>query len=173
MPDPAIDVLLIAFDQAYDRASWHGTNLRGSLRGLSAQQAAWRPERSRHNVWEIAVHAAYWKYTILRALTGARRGSFALKGSNWFVRPERAAAVEAAWKADVALLDATHGALRDAIARLPPDELGKAPNGRNTTRLALITGITAHDLYHAGQIQLVKKLMPGNRRDRTRARDQD
>ena len=75
-PDP---ITLLAFmDAAYDRTSWHGTNLRGSIRGLTVRQAAWRPSPKRHNIWELVVHAAYWKYTALRRLSGARRGSFPL-----------------------------------------------------------------------------------------------
>jgi hypothetical protein len=80
--DDVVAVLLAAIDQAYDRKSWHGTNLRGSLRGLPARRATWRPAPGRHNVWEIAVHAAYWKYVVWRRLTGEPKGSFPLKGSN-------------------------------------------------------------------------------------------
>ena len=80
--------LLVILSQAYDRQSWHGTNLRGSIRGVSLKQAAWRPGLKRHNIWELVVHAAYWKYTGVRRMTGQARGSFPLKGSNWFRRPE-------------------------------------------------------------------------------------
>jgi len=54
-----IQLLLKSIDQAYDHRSWHGTNLRGSIRGLSLKQAAWRPAQGRHNIWELVVHAAY------------------------------------------------------------------------------------------------------------------
>ena len=67
-------MLLALVDEAYDRRSWHGPNLRGSLRGLSAAEAAWRPSPGRHSAWEIAVHAAYWKYAAWRRLTGEKRG---------------------------------------------------------------------------------------------------
>lgn len=87
-PGPRVAVLLRLIDQAYDKKSWHGTNLRGSLRGLSAEDAAWRPAVGRHNIWELAVHAAYWKYSVLRRLRGGERGGFPVKGSNWFRRPE-------------------------------------------------------------------------------------
>jgi hypothetical protein len=153
-----VDVLLAGCDRAYDRKSWHGTNLRGALRGLTAREAAWRPGRGRHNVWEIAVHAAYWKYVVIRSLTGGRRGSFAVAGSNWF---EREGGSEAEWKGDLALLDATHRCLRDAIAGVDPAALERRLPGRKATRLELVTGAAAHDLYHAGQIQLIKRLMPG------------
>jgi hypothetical protein len=154
-PDPRTELLLALVDQAYNRRSWHGTNLRGSIRQVSARQAAWRPAPGRHNVWEIVVHAAYWKYAVWRRLTGERRGSFALKGSNWFAR---AGGPDAAWRDDIALLDRTHAALREAIARLRPDDLSKATPPGGTGTLALLTGIAAHDLYHAGQIQLLKRL---------------
>src|SRR5512139_2602653 len=85
--DSRLIMLLDGLDEAFDRRSWHGTNLRGSLRGLPASAAAWRPGPRRHNIWEIAVHAAYWKYTIWRKLEGAARGSFPFAGSNWFARP--------------------------------------------------------------------------------------
>jgi len=50
--------LLFLIDTAYNRVSWHGTNLRGSIRGVSPRQAEWRPGRGRHNIWELVVHAA-------------------------------------------------------------------------------------------------------------------
>jgi uncharacterized damage-inducible protein DinB len=65
-----------------------------------------------------------------------------------------------AWRADVALLERTHRTLRDAIADLDPRELDRQPLKGKTTRRVLITGVAAHDLYHAGQIQLLKRLAP-------------
>jgi len=60
MKNPRVQLLLRALDTAYDHSSWHGPILRGSLRGVSAEEAAWRPAPGRHNIWELAVHAAYW-----------------------------------------------------------------------------------------------------------------
>jgi uncharacterized damage-inducible protein DinB len=148
--------LLFLIDTSYDRVSWHGTNLRGSIRGISPRQAAWRPGRGRHNIWEIVVHAAYWKYVAWRRLTSASRGSFPLEGSNWFARPLQSAAT--AWRADVALLEQTHRQLRGAVADLNPRDLDRAPARGKTTKRALVTGVAAHDVYHAGQIQLLKRL---------------
>ncbi len=156
--DAAIALLLGALDEAYDRRSWHGTNLRGSLRGLTAEDALWRPHPGRHNIWEIAVHAAYWKYVVTRAITGARRGSFAYKGSNWFVR--NGAAGED-WRRDLDLLAAQHRRLRAAVEGLDAAVLTKpGPHGR-VTYAGLIRGAAAHDVYHAGQIQLLKRLRLG------------
>jgi uncharacterized damage-inducible protein DinB len=161
-----IPQLLFFIDTAYDHVSWHGTNLRGSIRGVSPGEAAWRPAPNRHNIHELVVHAAYWKYVARRRLTGEKRGSFPLEGSNWFTRAPQAKAK--AWKADIDLLDETHRALRDVVAALGPKDLQKAPAGSKVTNLALVTGIAAHDFYHAGQIQLLKRLMRTRRSSRRR-----
>lgn len=102
------------------------------------------------------MHAAYWKYVALRRLTAAPRGSFPLKGSDWF--PRGAGLDARAWREDVALLDRMHQSLRDAVARLSPSQLARTPAGSTVSNRALIAGVAAHDLYHAGQIQLLKRL---------------
>jgi hypothetical protein len=156
---PEIRLLLTILDQAYDHPSWHGTNLKGSTRRVTPAQAAWRPAPSRHNIWELVVHAAYWKYAAWRRLTGENPGSFPLKGSNWFRRPEKVS--ERAWRADRALLDGMHASLREAVAKCPPRDLHRTPKGSKVSHLSLLSGVAAHDLYHAGQIQLLKRLSAG------------
>jgi hypothetical protein len=156
MAHPEIEHLLGLLDEAYSRAAWHGPNLRGSIRGLTAHEAAWRPKTGRHNIWEIVVHAAYWKYAVRRRLLGEKRGSFSLQGSNWFVRPMDR--TEKAWKADVALLDREHQRLKAAVSSLQPEYLDRPSRGSKTLARRLIAGIALHDVYHAGQIQLIKKL---------------
>lgn len=157
----AIELWLSLLDEAFDKRAWHGTNLRGSIRGLDAATAAWRPGPGRHNVWELTLHAAYWKYAVRRRLTGEKRGSFALPGSNFFERPGPEGGGETAWKKDVALLVSEHRKLRRAIAAVRPAELSKTARGHKTTNVALIRGIACHDLYHAGQIQMLKRLARG------------
>ena len=156
---PAIASLVAQMDEAFDRRSWHGTNLRGSLRGMTAASAAWRPGTGRHNVWEITLHAAYWKYVAWRRLTGEKRGAFARPGSNWFPIP--VAASDSAWRKDVALLQQYHRVLRAAVLQLSDQDLERRPPGSKETAGRLVRGIAAHDLYHAGQIQLIKTLSRG------------
>jgi hypothetical protein len=159
-----LDPLLVLLDTSYNKASWHGPNLRGSLRGVSLAAAAWRPSPGAHNVWELLVHAAYWKYAAWRRLTGAGRGTFPLEGSNFFERPVQA--TDAAWRADLRLLDAMHRDLRAAVAATAPRVLDARLPGSNVTRLRLIAGVAAHDVYHAGQIQLLKRLYSRRRAGR-------
>lgn len=152
-----INLLLQLVGEAFKNHAWQGTNLRGSIRGLTSQHAAWRPSANRHNVWEIIVHTAYWKYIVRRRLLGEKKGSFPLKGSNWIRRP--VAISEQEWKKDIRLLEEMHTSLYKAIARLKPNQLKKRPAGSKYTNLATIAGIACHDVYHTGQIQLLKRLM--------------
>jgi hypothetical protein len=159
MSNPRVAQLLQILARAYDRRSWHGTNLRGSIRGIDADTASRRPAPGRHNIWELVVHAAYWKYVVRRRLTGHKRGSFPLDGSDWFTRPSRGAHGSDAWKQDVALLGAMHTELLEVVARATDGDLDRNAKGASVPPFELIAGVAAHDLYHAGQIQLVKRLV--------------
>ena len=160
---PRVDSALLPYlellDEAFERKAWHGPNLRGTLRGLSAEKAAWRPGHGRHNAWELCVHAAYWKYAVRRLLIGEKRGAFRFPGSNWFARPGGDASA-GAWKKDLAALRDEHRLLREAVSRLRARDLARRPRGSKYTLARLIQGAAAHDLYHAGQIQLLKRLQP-------------
>src|SRR5467141_2347149 len=108
-------LVLTLLDEGYEKKTWHGPNLKQSIKGVSLKQAAWRPAPGRHNIWEVMLHAAYWKYAVRRRIEGGKRGSFVLKGSNFFARPEKGKLKEAAWSADLALLEREHKALEAVI----------------------------------------------------------
>jgi uncharacterized damage-inducible protein DinB len=157
--NPGVQILLRALDTGYDHKSWHGPILKGSLRGISPEEAAWRPAPGRHNVWELAIHAAYWKYSVLHRLR--REVRFPLKGSNWFPRPEGEIS-EQAWKADLRILEQMHRDLRAAVTALWDEDLETVPQGSKTKVRDLVLGAAYHDIYHAGQIQLLKRLRSGS-----------
>jgi len=90
-------------------------------------------------------------------LVGGKRGSFSIGGSNWFSPP--GTATPKAWKENLALLDSCHRMFRNAAAKIKPRDLNKSAAGSKTSNRILIAGVAAHDLYHAGQIQLLKRLM--------------
>ncbi len=79
--------MLASIDAAYDTRSWHGTNLRGACAACRSKTPHGGLSKGRHNIWELMVHAAYWKYDIRRRLTGERGHSFAIEGSNFWTRP--------------------------------------------------------------------------------------
>jgi hypothetical protein len=146
------NLVLALIDEAYEKKTWHGPNLKQSIKGVTAKQAAWRPGPGRHNIWEVMLHAAYWKYALRRRIEGGKRGSFVLKGSNFFARPERGKLNETAWSADKELLEREHCSLRMAIAKLL-----RTPRGAKFVRQ--LYGIAYHDIYHAGQIRLLRRLI--------------
>jgi uncharacterized damage-inducible protein DinB len=150
------DLLLRQLSQAFDHRSWHGTNLYGSLRGLRPDVAAWRPNPKRHNIWELIVHCAYWKYTVVRRITGATHGSFTLKGSNFFARPDEQS--QEALNADIRLLKLYHQKLLQTVKAMKVSEFDRIPKGSKVSNRDVLAGIVAHDIYHAGQIQLLKRL---------------
>ena len=149
-------LLLRLLDESFEKKAWQGPNLKGALRGVGAREAAWRPGAGRHNIWELALHAAYWKYAVWRMLVREKRGAFGEKGSNWFERPE--AATEKAWRSDLALLDDMHARLRKAVAGLSAASLGTKPPGSKYRTDTLVYGVASHDVYHTGQIQMLKRL---------------
>ena len=182
--DARIRLLLQVLDGAFTAKGWQGATLSGAVRGLTVQQALWRPggrrsrggdERAgilraaqgkrpaagrlppaRHNIWELVLHAAYWKHVVRERVEGGPRTAFARPPRNFPSLPPRADA--AAWKADVALLKREHERLRRTVASLAPARLD-APVSRSPWVVAeQVFGIAAHDLYHTGQIQLLKAL---------------
>src|SRR5262245_24728708 len=135
----AIDLLVEQIDRAYDRRSWHGTNLRGSIRGVSPRQAVWRPHPDRHNIEEIVIHAAYWKYAVQRRLTGEKRGSFGLQGSNWFPRED---CDPKQWQSDVRQLHDAHSRLKKTVASMTDLDLRRRLSA-SWTVADLVSGIIA------------------------------
>ena len=146
--------ILALLEEGYERKTWHGPNLRQSLKGVPSKEAAWRPAAGCHNIWELALHSAYWKYAVRRRLDGGKKGSFVLQGSNFFERPEKGKATEAAWRADLAILDREHRALAKSVRQF----LRKSVSPK---KLRMLYGIAFHDVYHAGQIRLLRRFQQG------------
>jgi hypothetical protein len=164
--DPRVELLLEILDQSFNRKGWHGTTLRGALRGVTPAEALWRPGPGRHNVWELTIHAAYWKYAVRRRLAGAAAASFERAPSNWPEIPKPPDLL--AWKRDIALLEAEHTKLRDVVSHLTGADLERRSPKGVWTNAEEIHGVAAHDLYHTGQIQLIKRLMPASNAARRR-----
>jgi len=137
---------------------WHGgATVSGALRGLSPQVAAWKPYSDRHSIWELALHVAYWDYAVQRRLTDGAKGGFPRSPSNWPNLPEER--TPEAWEKDRHLVKVWHDLLVEAVEQFDKDRLDdRAGVDGRTTYADLITGIVLHDTYHAGQIQLMKRL---------------
>ncbi len=123
---------------------------------MSAEQAAWKPYPDRHSIWELTLHLAYWKYAVRRYFDGSPRGSFPRKPANW---PIPVVADERNWKADRSLLRSEHEKLLAAIRAFDPARFDEPEPGKGSWTFGeLLFGIVTHDVYHVGQIQLMKRL---------------
>lgn len=155
--DPTLRLLLRTYQPPRGQA-WHGgpTPL-GAVRGVSHRQAAWVPAAGRHSIWALTLHIAYWKHTVRRRLLGADIPRFPRTPSNWPAVPDRPTA--AAWAADRALLRDEHELLLETLQDLRPGVLGRSAGGRKRWTVGdLVIGIAMHDAWHAGQIQMLKRL---------------
>ena len=149
-----MELVEVLVRQAYRERAWHGPNLRSSLRGVDVGEALWRPAAGRPCIWEVALHCAYWKQRVVVRLTGQPE-RLPRRGSNWLALPAPSDA--AAWRADLRLLDEVHTRLESIVSGLDAASL-RAEAGRRQTREANIVGIAFHDVYHAGQIRLLRRL---------------
>jgi len=161
--DGRIRLLLRVLDEAFVAKGWQGTTLSGAVRGVTVQQALWRPggDPSRHNIWELMLHTAFWKHAVRERVEGKGRTPFLRGPRNFPGVPARANA--AAWKADVALVKRQHQLLKRTVARLKPSRLDDPVGGSPWDVAEQIFGVAAHDLYHTGQIQLLKALRRSRR----------
>lgn len=143
-------MFLRLLDEAYDKATWHGPNLRSSVRGVTAGTAVWRPGRGRRNIAEIVLHCAYTKNLVRRRLTAAKRRNFPLQGSNWFEIPHKL--TPSRWREYLSMLQHEHSELRAAlqVASLALLSTWRAKDN--------IVGVTFHDIYHAGQVRTIRAL---------------
>ena len=158
MASVPMDLLSWNLQPPSGRKNWHGGPTPvGALRGVGAAEAAWRPTPRRKSIWELSLHIAYWKYTVRRHLERGAQPRFPRSPANFPSQPD--AADEAAWSRDVGLLRSEHERLVTAVRGLSEHWLGRVPaEGRRWTYGELILGIAAHDAYHTGQIQLLKRL---------------
>jgi uncharacterized damage-inducible protein DinB len=146
--------LVALLEEGFDGKAWHGPNLMRALRGVGPDEAVWSPGPGRPSIWALTLHCAYWKHRVRLRLTG-ERASFPRQGRDFPAPPPGGGA--AAWRRDVRLLRATHASLLEAV-RKKAGVLGRPGQGQRRARAEHVTGIALHDIYHAGQIRLLRKL---------------
>jgi uncharacterized damage-inducible protein DinB len=158
----ALPELVRLVDSAFFGPAWHGPSLRASVRGVSADEARWRPAPDRHSVWDLVLHAAYAKHRIVGRLDPALATRFARRLAHpWWPEPYRISGDESAadaWQHDRDLLDASHRRLTDALEALPRGRLDQSRKGSSFTLREEVAGSALHDVYHAGQVRLLRRL---------------
>ena len=154
-----IDRIVDELQREHEGDPWHGSPLRQLLSGVRCEVAAARPIRNVHSVWEIVLHMTSWKNEVRRRLSGAPAGT--PEEGDW---PPVPSPTDEAWTAALERLEDAHRALVAAVRQLPESTLFEPTNdpreretGTGVSRYVLLHGIVQHDVYHAGQIALVRK----------------
>jgi uncharacterized damage-inducible protein DinB len=138
--------------RAFEGQAWHGPSLRELLADVTAEQATAKPVPGAHSMWEIVRHIAAWHEGVRRRLEGERVELSA--DEDW---PPVASTPEAAWREALAVLERTHTELRRTMSRLTDARLQEMVIGTDDSVEVMLHGLIQHDLYHAGQIALLKK----------------
>jgi uncharacterized damage-inducible protein DinB len=142
--------------RAFDGEAWHGDSLFKVLKGVTAAQAAARPTRNAHSIWELVLHIAAWEGVAWRRMAGAATELSAAKNF-----PAVTDTSEEAWREALVRLRGTHEELIDAVEKLPEASLSKqvpGKEGAHYTFYFMLHGLAQHAAYHAGQIALLKKM---------------
>jgi uncharacterized damage-inducible protein DinB len=138
--------------RAYEGEAWVGPCLRGLLDGITAQQAAHRPIPRAHTIWELVLHIAAWESVARRRLT--EEVPDLSPEQDW---PPVRDSSDTAWQKALDDLDRGHRELRDAVAALGDNQLHRKVPGQRYSVYFMLHGVVQHDLYHAGQIAILKK----------------
>ena len=138
--------------EGYGPGAWHGADMKAAIADVDAATAFWRPADARHNIAEIALHHAYCIRTVRAQLSGRPAEPFVLSGEDWFeLNDERALS----WEKVRATVDSEQKLLSALVAEI---EGGKTVSAlASDERFNLVLGITCHAVYHAGQVQLIKR----------------
>ncbi|HSB16404.1 MAG TPA: DinB family protein [Bryobacteraceae bacterium] len=138
--------------RAFEGDAWHGPSLREVLEGVDAESAARRPLAGVHSIWEIVLHVSAWKTALCRRIEGS---AIELAGEeDW---PPVHAGGEAAWKQTLAELAERHRALYGLTARMSDSRLLDPVPGKDHDVYFMLHGAVQHDIYHAGQIAVLRK----------------
>jgi uncharacterized damage-inducible protein DinB len=139
--------------QAFEGNAWHGPALRQLLADVTASSAAARPLANAHSIWEIVLHIATWEEVVRRRLQGETIVDLP-PDQDW---PSVRDTSEAAWHKALQDLEQANRALREMIVRIDDWHLTDDVPGKDHSVYTMLHGIIQHDLYHAGQIAVLKK----------------
>jgi len=141
----------------YRDGAWPGVSVRDLLRSLTPAEAAAHPIPVAHSAWEIALHLDFWHEAVRKRL-GGQAVDYG-DDEDW---PAPGEPTEANWKAVLDRLDTGHQALVDTVRALTLDRLGQRVVGKSFDVYFMLHGMPQHDLYHCGQVVLLRKVLRGS-----------
>jgi len=141
-------------DRSIDGEAWHGPSVRELLQGVTARQATAKPVPGGHSIWEIVVHISVWQEVARRRLAGEVIVDLPPE-LDWPAIPDTS---ESAWRQAVESILQSKQKLRESISQLSEQRLEEIVPGKGYSSYFLCHGVIQHNLYHAGQIAVLKKL---------------
>ena len=141
--------LLDQLNRAFGGEAWHGPALRNLLDGVTEEEAKSHPIREAHSILELVVHVGTWIDVVARRVGGQIVDANSV--SDW------SDATKTSWKKAIEELERAESRLSDAVAR--SDDLDKPLAGEKRSVYSEIMGILQHNVYHSGQIALLKKAL--------------
>jgi uncharacterized damage-inducible protein DinB len=141
--------------RTFEGNAWHGDSVLELLAGVDAKTAAAKPIVNGHSIWELLLHIGAWDDAVRR-----RTGGEAVTLSDEQNFPSVREVSEAAWRQAIESVKQTHNQLIQAVAAFPDSRLMDPVPGKTEKYynfFYLFSGIVQHELYHAGQIALLKK----------------
>ncbi len=141
--------------RALEGEAWHGPSLKELLIDITAEQAVARPIPTAHSIWEIVLHISAWQRIALQRIKGEAKPEV-LPEDNF---PPVTDTSPEAWQQSLAELEATNVALRETLGQIDEAQLNDIVQGQSYSIYFLFHGVIQHDLYHAGQIALLKKMV--------------
>ncbi len=139
--------------RAFEGTAWHGPSVCEVLAGVTAEQAAAHPIAGAHSIWEIVLHIRTWERVGLRRIDEWVPIEVPDE-EDW---PAVTETTDQAWKNALNRLKLNHATLREVVGRLDEARLADIVPGTQYSVYFLLHGVIQHDLYHAGQIVLLKK----------------
>lgn len=138
--------------RAFYGEAWHGPCLTELLADIDAETAAARPIADVHSIWELLLHIAVWDEAAITRLSGRKSQP---KGLANFPRPPKP--TTAAWRQTIAQAKRAHDTLTKTVAGLDDQRLLDRVPGKRYDFYHLLHGVVQHELYHGGQIAILKK----------------
>lgn len=140
-------------ENAFDGGAWHGPALMELLADVDAKTAAAHPVHGAHSIWELVLHVAAWDDAVNRRIV--LRRALQLKMPQNF--PPVTDKSPTAWKKAVAYAYQKHADLLKTVRGLSDRRLRERVAGKRYDIAFMLNGVAQHELYHAGQIALLKK----------------
>jgi uncharacterized damage-inducible protein DinB len=139
--------------RAFDGDAWHGPALLELLSDVDADTAAAHSLPEVHSIWELVLHIAAWDDAVNRRIV--LKKALQLNDAENFPPVEDKS--PAAWKNAVAQVRKTHAALLKTVKALQDKRLRERVPGKKYDIGFMLEGVAQHELYHAGQIAILKK----------------